>query len=241
MPQEVVDHRQAQIDRETERFRRYVWDEVHRNLRRLWRNSSEYKELKAALADAEARYCKAAARDYDRRHRELYRELVELPHYDVDGYKWNLRNGFTDVSWEEWEQRLNKIKRRERLLDLTVKNPFLYIYGFWLYFVGSDLMVGNIKPLEMFFALHAGFAIWVVVLSPIIYWIYKSRKRWKDEIRESELLCFKLKEELYLRTDEAIFSKLQRFDEFFQRLAKRMNYRYPRNWRFSEDFFCRNV
>lgn len=25
MPQDVVDHRQAQIDRETERFRRYVW------------------------------------------------------------------------------------------------------------------------------------------------------------------------------------------------------------------------
>jgi hypothetical protein len=34
MPQEVVDHRQAQIDRETERFRRYVWNEVHGNLRR---------------------------------------------------------------------------------------------------------------------------------------------------------------------------------------------------------------
>lgn len=237
MPQEVVDHRQAQIDRETERFRHYVWNEVHRNLRRLWRQSNEYKELKAALQSAEARYCKAAIRDYDGRHRELYRELVELPHYDVDGYEWNLRNGFTDVSWEEWEQRLNKIKRRERLLDLTVKNPFLYFYGIWLYFVGADLLAGNTKSLEMFFALHAGFAIWMVVFSPIIYWIYRSRKRSRTEVREAEILCFKLKEELYLRTDEAIFGKLQRFDEFFWRLAERMNYRYPRNWRFSEEFF----
>ena len=228
----VVDHRQAQIDRETERFRHYVWNEVHRNLRRLWRQSNEYKELKAALQSAEARYCKAAIRDYDGRHRELYRELVELPHYDVDGYEWNLRNGFTDVSWEEWEQRLNKIKRRERLLDLTVKNPFLYFYGIWLYFVGADLLAGNTKSLEMFFALHAGFAIWMVVFSPIIYWIYRSRKRSRTEVRETEILCFKLKEELYLRTDEAIFGKLERFDEFFQRLAERMNYRYPRNWRF---------
>lgn len=237
MPQEVVDHRQAQIDRETERFRHYVWNEVHRNLRRLWRQSNEYKGLKAALQSAEARYCKAAIRDYDGRHRELYRELVELPHYDVDGYEWNLRNGFTDVSWEEWEQRLNKIKRRERLLDLTVKNPFLYFYGIWLYFVGADLLAGNTKSLEMFFALHAGFAIWMVVFSPIIYWIYRSRKRSRTEVREAEILCFKLKEELYLRTDEAIFGKLQRFDEFFRRLAKRMNYRYPRNWKFSREFF----
>jgi len=237
MPQEVVDHRQAQIDRETERFRRYVWDEVHRNLRRLWRNSSEYKELKAALENAEARYCKAASRNYDSRHRELYRELVDLPHYDVDGWEWNLRKGFTDVSWEEWERRLNKIKQRDRLLDLTVRNPFSYIYGIWLYFVGADLLAGNTKPLEMFFALHAGFAIWMVVFSPIIYWIYRSRKRWKDEVREAELLCFKLKEELYLRTGEAIFGKLQCFDEFFQKLAKRMNYRYPRNWKFSKEFF----
>lgn len=238
MPQEVVDHRQAQIDRETERFRRYVWNEVHRNLRRLWWASKERKELKVALESAEAAYCKAAPGDYEPRHRELYRELVELPHYDGDGYEWNLRKGFTDVSWEEWERRLNRIKQRDRLLDLTVRNPFLYFYSIWLYFMGADLLAGNTKPLEMFFALHAGFAIWMVVLSPIIYWIYRSRKKWRAEVREAELLCFKLKEELSLRTREATDGKLQRFDEFFQRLAARMNYRYPSNWRFSSEFFA---
>lgn len=48
MPSTVIDYRQAQIDRETERFRRYVWNEVHRNFRRSWWASKERNELFAA-------------------------------------------------------------------------------------------------------------------------------------------------------------------------------------------------
>lgn len=136
------------------------------------------------------------------------------------------RKNAVGYSYRDHRQMLEFMTSEQRnpWTRFTSKNPLLWIYGPWSVFIIDDLWQLNTASLEFLLAMHGGLLFWLVIFSPLIWCWRKSLERmWLAKIR-----CFAITEELEHRGEQAVRVSEEEKNEFFNEIARRLNYRMPR-------------
>lgn len=115
-------------------------------------------------------------------------------------------------------------EQRNTWTQFSLRNPLLWIYGPWSVFIVDDLWHQNTASLEFLVAMHGGLLFWLVIFSPLIWsWRKSLNRMWLARIR-----CFAITEELEHRGEQAVHVSGEENNEFFNEIARRLNYRMPR-------------